>query len=232
MSAHTLSLARTALIAATLAVSALVAAPARALEPFAADYEARYMGMSAKGRMTIEPQGANQWKYTLRVSNQVGQLIQSTVFEDRDGHWRPLSGSDSSLLLIKKIRRQAIYDWGAGEARWSGDVKPERAGPVKLIQGDLDGLLMNLAIVRDVLAGKPLRYRLVDEGRAKPMQYTVAGRETIQVGGKPQQATRVVRTDGDKQMIAWIVEGLPVPARILQRKDGRDDIDLRIVAMP
>jgi hypothetical protein len=69
MSARTLSLARTALIAATLAVSALLAAPAQALEPFAADYEARYMGMSAKGRMTIGPQGANQWKYTLRVSN-------------------------------------------------------------------------------------------------------------------------------------------------------------------
>jgi hypothetical protein len=232
MPTRTLSIARSALIAATFAVSALLAVPAHALEPFAADYEARYMGMSAKGRMTLESQGGNQWKYTLRVSNQLGQLIQSTIFEDRDGQWRPLSGTDASLLLIKKIRRQAVYDWGAGEARWSGDVKPERAGPVALRAGDVDALLINLVIARDMLAGKPLRYRMVDEGRARDMHFTVAGQETITFGGRSHQATRIVNTRGDKQFIAWIVEGLPVPARILQRKDGKDDIDLRLVAMP
>jgi hypothetical protein len=223
-------LVRGLLLTATLAASAH-AAPARALEPFAADYEASYMGLSANGRMTIEPQGANQWKYTLKISNQVAQLNQTTVFEDRNGQWRPLTGTDASLLLIKKIRRNAVYDWAKGEARWSGDVKPDRAGPVPLQTGDVDGLLMNLAIARDALAGKPLRYRMVDEGRAKSMSFTVAGKESITIGGKPHQATKLVSSNGNKQMLIWVVEGLALPARILQRKDGKDDIDLKIVSV-
>jgi len=207
------------------------AAPAQALEPFAADYEANYMGLSATGSMTVEPQGGDQWKYTLKISNQMAQLTQTTLFEDRNGQWRPLSGTDASLLLIKKIRRNAVYDWAKGEARWSGDVKPERAGPVPLQSGDVDGLLLNLAIARDALAGKPLRYRMVDEGRAKPMNFTVAGKENITVGGKPRQATKLVSTSGNKQMLIWVVDGLALPARILQRKDGKDDIDLKIVSV-
>lgn len=223
-------LARSLLLSAAFAASAL-AAPAHALEPFAADYEAHYMGLSATGSMTVEPQGGDQWKYTLKISNQMAQLTQTTLFEENNGQWRPLSGTDASLLLIKKIRRSAVYDWGKGEARWSGDVKPERAGPVPLQTGDVDGLLLNLAIARDALAGKPLRYRMVDEGRAKPMNFTVAGKESISIGGKPRQATKLVSTNGNKQMLIWVVDGLALPARILQRKDGKDDIDLKITSV-
>ncbi len=209
----------------------LAASPAFALEPFSADYQAKYMGLSANGKMTIEQQGANRWKYTLSIAHQVAQLTQTTVFEDHNGQWRPLSGTDASLLLIKKIRRSAVYDWTANEARWSGDVKPERAGPITLQAGDVDGLLLNLAIARDAAAGKPLRYRLVDEGRAKAMNFTIAGKEAIAIGGKSRQATKLVNTNGNKQMTIWVVEGLALPARILQRKDGKDDIDLKIVSV-
>lgn len=217
---------------ASLALAAALATmPAFALEAFSADYRADYMGLSGNGRMTLVPQGGNRWKYTLSISSPVAQLSQSTVFEDRKGQWRPLSGTDSSFLLIKKIDKQATYDWAAGEARWSGDVKPERAGPVKLQAGDLDALMINLAIARDAAAGKPMSYRMVDDGRAKQLSYQVAGKEMVDVGGRQQQATKVVRTDGNRQTIAWVVDGLPVPARILTRKDGRDDIDLRISAV-
>jgi Protein of unknown function (DUF3108) len=230
MSARVPLFIRSLTLTATLAFS-VAASPARALEPFSADYEANYMGLSATGRMTVEPQGDNLWKYTLKIANQAAQLTQTTVFEDRGGQWRPLSGTDASLLLIKKVRRNAVYDWASGEARWSGDVKPDRAGPIKLQAGDVDGLLMNLAIARDAAAGKPLRYRMVDEGRAKPMAFTVAGKENITIGGKPRQATKLVSTNGNKQMLIWVVEGLALPARILQRKDGQDDIDLKIVSV-
>lgn len=210
---------------------AMATLPALALEPFSADYQARYMGMSGNGRMTLERQGTGRWKYTLNIQAAVGSLTQVTVFEDNGGTWRPLSGSDASLLLVKKIRRNAVYDWGAGQARWSGDVKPERAGPVALQPGDLDGLLVNLAVARDAAAGRPLRYRLVDDGRAKPMVFTIAGTEPVTVGGKTHQATRAVYRNGDKEMIVWVVPAYPMPVRILQRKDGKDDIDLRMTAV-
>ena len=210
---------------------ALATAPAWAVTPFSADYQASYMGLQGNGKMTLEAQGANRWKYTLSITSNVAQLSQSTVFEDHDGQWRPLSSSDRSLLLIKKVDKDANYDWNKGVATWSGDVKADRAGPVKLQKGDMDALMINLALARDVAAGKPLNYRMVEDGRAKQLSYQVAGKEAITVDGRSQQATKVVRTDGNKQTIAWVVEGLPVPARLLQKKDGKDEIDLRIKTM-
>lgn len=213
------------LLATALTVAS---APALAMKPFSADYQANYMGMQATARMTLVAAGDNRWRYNLSISNALASLSQTTVFEEHQGQWRPLSGTDSTNVLIKKTSKVADYDWSSGVASWSGDMKPDRQGPIKLQAGDMDALMINLALVRDVNAGKPLNYRMVEDGRVKQLHYTVAGKETIDVGGKSQQATKVVSSDGDKQTIAWVVDGLPVPARILQREDGKDSIDLQV----
>ena len=213
----------------TTALAALLMAslPAVAVQPFVADYQANVKGtIKATAQMTLAPAGGDRWNYVLSVNSPVASVRQSTVFEARGNAWRPLSGSDSTTVLLKKSQKNATYDWGKGEASWSGDVKPERAGPVKLREGDMDAMLLNLAIVRDVGEGKALNYRLVENGRARPQNYRMLGTETITVGGKARTATKVSRSSDDKQTIVWIVEGLPVPARILQTKDGSDELDL------
>ena len=217
-------------VRASFAAAALIVAtaPAAAIEPFTAVYQASYMGMQAEGQMKLVATGANRWKYSLDISNSLAKVNQSTVFEEHDGGWRPLSGNDTTTLLVKNSKKIATYDWTQGMARWTGDVKPERAGPVKLRAGDMDAMLLNLALARDVSAGKPLSYRLVENGRAKQHVYKVAGTEQVTVGGKQHEATKVVRTDDDKQTVAWVVKGMPVPARILQREKGRDKMDLRL----
>lgn len=215
---------RAAVLAATLA---LIGAPAFAAQPFSAPYTANYMGMKASGRMAIEPAGNGNWRYTLEVRNQLADLVQTTVFDEEGGVLRPLSGTDSNKLLIRKSNKKANYDWSRGVATWSGDVKADRAGPVKLQQGDLDALLVNLAIARDAAAGKPMHYRMVDNGKARDLTYTIAGKEAVMVNGKSQQATKVVSTSGDKKTTIWVVPGVPVPVRIMQA-NGDDTIDLRI----
>ncbi|MGO4781046.1 DUF3108 domain-containing protein, partial [Lysobacter sp. 2RAB21] len=95
----------------------------------------------------------------------------STTFDENAGQLRPLSGSDSSKVLTKKKTKNASYDWSRGVATWTGDVKPDRAGPIKLQSGDLDALLINLALVRDANAGKPMSYRMVEDGRTKQLTY-------------------------------------------------------------
>jgi len=223
------------LLAASLVVASAVPAVAKddaaRLQAFNADYVANYMGMEGAARMSLASSGSDKWKYTLTVRNSLATLSQSTVFEENGGQWRPLSGTDASSVLIKKVNKSASYDWNRGVATWTGDVKPDRAGPVKLQPGDLDAMLINLAIARDVQAGKPLRYRMVDDGRVKDMTYTVAGKEQVNIDGKPRQATKVTRTDGARQTLLWVVDGLPAPARILQRKDGRDEMDLQLKGM-
>lgn len=210
---------------ATLALL-LSASSAWAVKPFSADYQATVKGIQADAQLVLSPAGGDRWNYRLSVENPLGSVRQTTVFEDRAGAWRPLSGTDSTQMLIKKSQRNATYDWNKGEARWSGDVKAGRMGPVKLQAGDLDALMLNLVIVRDVAAGKPLNYRMVDNGVARQQSYQLLGKETIMLAGKAQSATKVSRSSDGKQVIVWVVEGLPVPARILQRDNGKDALDL------
>ena len=207
---------------------AAASAPAVAMQAFSADYQANAMGMQGNGHMSITAQGNDRWQYTLTIRNSLVDLSQSTVFDEQDGWLRPLSSSDLSRLLVKKKAVKTNFDWNANEATWSGDVKPGRAGPVALKTGDMDALLVNLALVRDVAAGKPLNYRMVENGNARPMNYRVVGKEKISVGGKSREATKVSRTSGDKEIVVWVVPGMPVPARILQREDGQDSIDLQV----
>lgn len=227
--------ARRLLSLAALLLAAAVASTAWALEPFSADYRASFMGMQANGKMTLEPAGDGTWEYKVEVAGMGARLIQSTLFEEHDGQWRPLRSEDSQLgesglaaMLVKNKTVTASYDWERNQARWSGDVDDDERGPVTLRPGDMDGMLINLAVVRDVAEGRPLQYRLVEDGRARQQTFAVDGTETITIAGEQHQATRVKRTSGRREITAWIVDGLPVPARILQKRNGRDHIDLRL----
>jgi hypothetical protein len=212
-----------------LLAAAGVASATTSIKPFSADYDASYMGMHGTGHMTLAQQGNGRWVYSLRIGSPLAQLSQSTVFDVAGDSLRPLSGTDSSVVLVKRIAKQASYDWKSGQASWSGDVKPERAGPVALRPGDVDAMLLNLALPRDVAAGRPLHYRMVDDGRAKRVDCAAAGVESLQVAGKSLQARKVDCDFGhDKRILLWVVDGMPFPARILQRKDGKDDIDLTL----
>ena len=211
---------------AALAALLLAAVPAWAIDPFNAEYEASWKGVEADARITLASAGGNRWNYTLSVGNSLGSARQTTVFEERGGSWRPLSGNDTTQMLFKKSQKNASYDWAKGEARWSGDVKPDRMGPVKIQDGDLDAMLLNLAIVRDVDAGKPMHYRVVDNGVVRQQVYENLGKDTVSVAGKALAATKVGRSSENKQVLVWIADGYPVPVRILQKKDGKDDLDL------
>ena len=215
----------------TAAIAALASLPALAMQPFTADYQASYMGMQANGVMTLAAESNGQWRYTLQVKNPLAELSQSTLFDEQAGRLRPLSSHDLTVVPFKRRAVDTHYDWNSSQATWSGDVKPERRGPVRLQSGDMDGLLINLAIARDVAAGKPLNYRMVDGGRAKTLAYRVIGKESVTVEGRSVEATKVSRVDGDKEQIAWIAPNMPVPVRLLQREGGKDALDLTIKSL-
>ncbi|KRG87698.1 hypothetical protein ABB34_03680 [Stenotrophomonas daejeonensis] len=216
---------------AAIALAAFASLPALAMQPFTANYRASYMGMQASGTMTLASEAGNRWRYSLQIKNPMADLSQSTVFEEHGDALRPLSSHDRSVLLIKRKQVDASYDWNRRQATWSGDVKPERRGPVRLQNGDMDALLINLAIARDVAAGQPLNYRMVDDGRTKALSYRVVGKENMTVDGKTVETTKVSRVDGDKEQIAWIAADMPVPVRLLQREGGKDALDLTIQSL-
>jgi hypothetical protein len=75
-----------------------------------------------------------------------------------------------------------------------------------------------------------MSYRLLENGKAKPMTYRVAGREKITVGGRALDTTKVVQSAGGKQTTAWIAAGVPAPVRIVQREDGSDVFRLQLTS--
>ena len=66
---------------------------------------------------------------------------------------------------------------------------------------------------------------------ARAQSFQNLGKDTITVQGQPRTATKVARNSDNKEVIVWVVDGLPVPARILQKKDGKDELDLVLKAV-
>ena len=209
------------------------------LEPFVATYQAFYKGKEAgDATMRVVHGDGVQWRVDMGVHGKRGfasvlglNLEQSTVFNNEGSVYTPLSQSTvkKALFLGKKVT--GVYDWQAGVAQWQGDLKEERRQPIALQRGDQSALLLNLSLMRDAMPGKTLHYRFVDVGRVRQHDYRAAdATENIQVGELSYDALRVYRTNGgNDEMIMWIANGVPTPVRILQRKDGQDEIDLRLI---
>ena len=214
------------------------AGPALALEPFVANYQVLRAGrtLGEATMQVVKGEGA-RWRVDLgmRGTGLVGlagiNAEQSTVFDTVGEAYRPLTQGTRRRALFTRKQTVGIYDWRSLSARWSGDVKKTRQAPVALQSGDMSGLLINLAVIRDAQPGKVLSYRFVDDGRVRTHVYTVAPElETVAVGEIGYNAMRVTRVQGgNEEMVIWVVDGVPTPIRMLQRENGVDTYDLRLV---
>lgn len=215
------------------------AAPAAALEPFVASYQAYNEGkLAGSASMKVVPKAGTQWQIDLNVKGTRGfarlaglNIEQSTVFDAVDGQFRPLSQATVRHALFMGKKMVGTYDWTLHTAQWRGDISKNRRAPLPLQPGDMSALLMNLAVIRDAAPGKQLDYRVVDNGRVREYRYIVSPEpETVAVEDLSYSALRVSRANGgNDETIFWVAEGVPTPVRILQRENGQDGVDLRLV---
>lgn len=224
-----------------LAALSGAAAPtsALALEPFVAHYQVINGGKAlGDATMQVKPEGGDRWRIDLDIRAEHGMMSlagaaaqQTTVFDVAGDAYRPLSQTMVRKVLFSKRVIEGNYDWNRRSAQWTGDVKEHRRKPIALHDGDMSGLLINLAVVRDAQPGKTLSYRFVDSGRARPHQYVVQQElEGVKVDDMSFNAMRVNRVQsGNEETSIWVVDGVPTPVRILQREDGQDTYDLRLV---
>jgi len=224
--------------ASTAAVSASTwTAPA--LEPFVATYQAFYRGKEAgDATMKVSHGEGSQWRIDMSVRGRKGfasilglNLEQSTVFRVDGDTYVPMSQSTVRKAMFFGKKVTGVYNWQAGTAQWSGDLKKNRQQPIPLQHGDQSALSLNLSLMRDAQPGRSLSYRYVDVGKVRNYDYRAADTtETVQVGELSYDALRVYRVNsGDNETILWIANGVPTPVRILQRDKGEDQIDLRLV---
>lgn len=211
-------------------LATLLTHPAHAaLAPFQAEYSVRYHGIPASAKASLQRQG-NNWIYLLSVGNAVASMNQATVFMERGNFYIPLGGSDRTQYPGGSRAVTTRYAWADRQVRWTGDVKPTRAGPVELQRGDMDALLMQLALVRDHNQGHAANYRIVENGRARPGNFRRAGTEQITIGRQTVTATRYVQTGRGKTTSAWIADNIPVPVRLTQQEDGKETIRMTLTS--
>lgn len=209
------------------------------VEPFVARYEV-YKDGSVLGDATMQVvrNDARRWRVDLGMRGTRGLIglagidaEQSTVFDLAGDQYRPLAQSTVRKSVFTRKQTVGVYDWRTRTARWTGDVKETRRAPVALRDGDMSGLLINLAVIRDARPGRTLRYRFVDDGRARDHIYGVASEfDDVKVGDLSYSAMRVTRVEsGAEETVIWVVDGVPTPIRMLQRENGEDTYDLRLV---
>jgi hypothetical protein len=224
------------LLIGTLTLASL---PALALEPFVATYQAYNEGkLAGAAKMQVVQTEDTRWRVDLGIRGTRGfawlaglNIEQSTVFDTRDEQYRPLSQATVKHAVFTGKKMSGVYDWQARSARWQGDIKKTRTAAIPLQDGDMSALLVNLAVIRDAQPGKALSYRVVDNGRVRDYQYAVAAQtEIVNVDDLSYDAMRVARTNGgNDKTIFWVANGVPTPVRILQRENGQDTLDLRLV---
>jgi hypothetical protein len=222
-----------------LGALALTSLPALALEPFVATYQAYNEGkLAGAAKLQVVQTEGTRWRIDLGIRGTRGfarlaglNIEQSTVFDTQDEQYRPLSQATVKHAVFTGKKTSGVYDWQARSARWQGDVKKTRTAAIPLQDGDMSTLLVNLAVIRDAQPGKALSYRVVDNGRARDYQYTVAAQtEIVNVDDLSYDAMRVARSNGgNDETIFWVANGVPTPVRILQRENGQDTLDLRLV---
>ena len=226
--------------AADAATATGVAAETTVLQPFVASYRV-YRNGKHLGEATMQAvhQQGPRWRVDLVMRGTRGlfgvagiNAEQSSVFDVLDGAYRPLTQATVNRSVFTRRQTVGIYDWNAREARWQGDVKNDyRRGPRELQPGDMTGLLINLALIRDAEPGGTLHYRYVDDGRSREHAYQVAAEpEGVAVGDLSYRALKITRMEGEgEETLVWVARNVPTPIRMLQRENGEDSYDLRLV---
>lgn len=221
--------------AASQATSVQAVAPAPppyVLKPFTGTYQVfRAEKPLGTATMRLVNTGDDRWRIDLNILGTQGlagaagvNIQQSTVFDALGGQYRPISQSTVRHALFSTRKTVGVYDWGKAQARWSGDVKKSRRGRTIALQpGDMSGLLINLAIMRDTQPGKSLQYRFVDDSRMRVQQYAVApATENVTIGDVGYDAYRIDRVQaGADRTTVWFTPEVPLPVRI-HMQDGDD----------
>lgn len=208
------------------------------MRPFTGTYQV-FRGEKPLGQATmrlVNTDGA-RWRIDLNILGTQGlagaagvNIQQSTVFDAAGNQYKPISQSTVRHALFATRKTVGIYNWAKNQASWSGDVKKSRRGRLIPLQaGDMSGLLINLAVMRDAKPGASLQYRFVDDSRMRMQTYAVApATESVNVGDMTYDAMRIDRTNsGADRTTVWFTPEVPLPVRI-HMKDG-DDASLDLV---
>ena len=211
-------LAALALAAASL-LDAAGAARAAALAPFEARYRLSLGGLTV-GEMRLALRAAGDGRYLYEMASRPRGLLalfrRDTLTER--SLWERGPGGAPRPLRYERIqtgsrerRARLVFTWSP---EGSGRVRNEVAGrpwEMAVPPGTLDRLLVQLALRRDLAAGrKPLEYPIADGGKLKRYRFAVLGRETVTTSAGRFETVKIqrLRRKGKPPLFFWLAPEL------------------------
>jgi hypothetical protein len=232
------------MMTALLGMLTTAALQAATLQPFTARYEVLMDGTPrGEAESTLRALGNGEWEYLTEVkaTSGLGRLAgfsarQQTRFDLHEGAPRVLSARVQNTSRLRSRDVSTQFDWNAMAAVAEGDVDDSQ--PVVIGADSINAQLLNLALplrVRDGLQpGVEIHYSVVERGRAREQQWTLASPQPLTVPSGEFAALQFshLREDRPREIHVWIdtdPDAPLAPLRILQREDGKDRYELRLL---
>lgn len=216
------------LVVSTAPVGVQAAPPA-----FQASYSVVKSGLSlGEMQLSLAYSNAGYTYQKITKANGLAAMISGDVLTERsNGLKQGMQLRPQTYLHHHKNRRKDRRDQYSfttpTQVSGAYDNKPYT---LNLPAGTIDPALLELRLMEDVAANRPLKYNVTEKGKVKNYQFQRLGKETINVpaGEFSCEKIQMTRDGGERQTTLWLAPELGyAPAQIRHNEEG-DIIEARL----
>ena len=213
----------------TLLTGTVSAAP----QAFQANYSVIKSGLSLGEMKASLTYSGNQYTYLKQTkANGLAALISGdTLTERSQGDKKGHQLSSKNYLHHHKNRRKDRRDQFnfTAPSQVQGNYKGT-AYSLNVPNGTLDPALLELRIMEDIVANRPLNYRITEKGKLKDYRFRKLGRETLSLpaGHYECEKIQMARDNGQRTTTIWLAKELNyLPVQIRHNEKG-DTIETQL----
>ncbi|HCN62995.1 MAG TPA: DUF3108 domain-containing protein [Pseudomonas sp.] len=176
-----------------LSLLAVPAVQAAELHPFQASYTAdwKQLPMSGSAERSLVKNDNGTWTLNFKASMMIASLSESSTFAFKNDSLIPQSYRFERGGLGKAKNINLDFDWTTNMVTGTFNKDPVK---VTLLSGMLDKSTYQLALQRDVVAGKKsMSYQVVDEDGVDTYDFRVIGPEVVETKAGKVDAIKVER---------------------------------------
>ena len=190
-----------------LSLLAIPAVQAADLQPFTASYTAdwKQLPMSGSAERSLTKNSDGNWTLNFKASMMIASLTETSTFKVENNSLLPLTYTFERGGLGKAKKVNLDFDWATKMVTGT-----ENKDPVKLplISGMLDKSTYQLALQRDVAAGKKsMSYQVVEGEDVDTYDFRVLGPEKVETKAGSIDAIKVERvrdpTKNKRTTVMW-----------------------------
>ncbi len=202
-------------------------AEAKPLKPFKASYTAdmRRVPVNGEASHQLKENADGSWTLTFHAGMFVASLTETSQLMLDNGVVKPLSYHYERRGLGRSRETRHRFDWDAGKVT---GTHRDRAVALATEPGLLDKTSYQLALQRDLMAGKEtLHYRVVDGRSIDEYEFEITGSKRVSTAAGDFDAVELVRVrdaDANRQTTLWFAKDWDYLLVRLQQieSDGQD----------